>query len=150
MILIPPSQVTRMPNVNEKYVELVCVVSERGFLASLVINLVLMAACAVHSLSTRRLPANYNEAKFIMICVYTIAVLWLSFLATYFVMDNGVVHTLCLALALLVNVISCQLFLFVPKLYAVYKIPSSKLHVVNDALDKNKNQNERISESSMQ
>ena len=135
MILSPPTQETRMPSFNRQYVERVCAVSERGFLASLVVNLALMAACAVHSWSTRRLPANYNEAKFIVICVYTIAVLWLSFLATYFLLAHGVVQTLCLVLALLVNVISCQVFLFIPKLYAVYKLPSSKLHVLNEPAD---------------
>ena len=150
MVLSPPKQQTRMPSFNRKYVERVCVVSERGFLASLILNLVLMAACAVHSLSTRHLPANYNEAKFITICVYTIALLWLSFLATYFVLVNGVVQTLCLGLALLVNVISCQVFLFIPKLYAVYKLPSSKLHVLNEPLDTARNRSQRVSVSSVQ
>ncbi|KAL8586034.1 hypothetical protein ACOMHN_023677 [Nucella lapillus] len=137
MMHAPPTQQTRMPSPNDMYVERVCVVSERGFLASLIINLALMVACALHSLSTRKLPANYNEAKFITICIYTIAVLWLSFLATYFVLDTGVVHTLCLALTLLVNVISCQVFLFVPKLYAVLKLPSStlKLQVASETTE---------------
>lgn len=124
MSLEPPDVVTRMPSLSKKFVERECRVSVRGFWSSLMLNVFLMAACAAHSLPTRKLPANFNEAKFIALCVYTFLVLWLSFLATFFFLRSSASRTICFTLLLIVNVISCQIFLFLSKLYAVCKLPA--------------------------
>lgn len=124
-----PTASTTMPSLSVRFVERKCSSPQSGFLVSLVLNLSIMAACGVHAIKTRRLPANFNEAKFITFSVYTTGLLWLSFLPTYFISDSNVVKTMSLGFAMLLNVISCQVFLFLPKLYAVHFVPEKDMHL---------------------
>ena len=127
-IEVPVAQTT-MPNQSEKLVNEECTVPEVGFMVCISFNLLLMAVCGFYAFKTRELPANFNEAKFIMFCVYTTVLLWLAFLPTYFTVTRYMVKALCLAVALLFNVLSLQMFIFLPKLYAVYYLSEEEMNV---------------------
>nr|KAG5710181.1 hypothetical protein BaRGS_006700 [Batillaria attramentaria] len=124
-----------MHSLNEKLVERSCTVPDVGFLISLLFNLLLIVVCAAHAFKTRRLPANFNEAKFITFTIYTTILLWLSFFPTYFTSTSYKVKVLCLTIAMLFNVVSCQVFLFLPKLYAVYFVDEEDLNVRENRTD---------------
>ena len=119
----PPVPQVTMPDLMEKRVYKVCYEPPFCFVASVCFNLFLMVVCAVHGFKTRNLPANFNEARFIMFSIYSTVLLWLWFLPTYLSTTNMVWKVLCIAAALLVNELSSLAFLFLPKLYCVYFVP---------------------------
>ena len=122
----PPVPQVTMPDLREKRVHKACYESQFCFIASVSFNLLLMVVCAVHCFKTRNLPANFNEAKFIMFSIYSTVLLWLWFLPTYLSTTDMVGKVLCIAAALLVNVLSSLVFLFLPKLYCVYFVPKEE------------------------
>lgn len=122
----PPVPQVTMPDLREKRVHKACYESQFCFIASVSFNLLLMVVCAVHCFKTRNLPANFNEAKFIMFSIYSTVLLWLWFLPTYLSTTDMVGKVLCIAAALLVNVLSSLVFLFLPKLYCVYFVPKAE------------------------
>ena len=122
----PPVPQVTMPDLREKRVYKACYEPRFCFIASVSFNLLLMVVCAVHGFKTRNLPANFNEARFIMFSIYSTVLLWLWFLPTYLSTTNIMGKVLCVAAALLVNVVSSLVFLFLPKLYCVYFVPKEE------------------------
>ena len=122
----PPVPQVTMPDLREKRVHKACYESQFCFIASVSFNLLLMVVCAVHCFKTRNMPANFSEAKFIMFSIYSTVLLWLWFLPTYLSTTDMVGKVLCIAAALLVNVLSSLVFLFLPKLYCVYFVPKEE------------------------
>ncbi|BFZ06211.1 hypothetical protein BsWGS_09250 [Bradybaena similaris] len=104
---------------SEKMVELSCDMTLPGIVSFLAYNLVLVCACAMFAFKTRRLPDNFNESRFISMCVYTTLVIWLAFIPTYFTASMESIRGLLLSVALLLNHTVAVIFLFLPKLYAI-------------------------------
>ena len=117
----PPMARMTMPTFSEEIVYSECSTHrDNGFLICISFNLVLMGMCASNAFKTRTLPANFNETKYIMFSIYITILLWLSFLSTYFTAQNYILKSFWMGSALLFNVLSTLVFLFLPKLYAVY------------------------------
>ncbi|GFO22790.1 metabotropic glutamate receptor-like [Plakobranchus ocellatus] len=105
------------PARSERYVELSCNMSLPAVTTFLTYNLTLVLLCSVLAFKTRRLPDNYNESRFISMCVTTTLVIWLAFIPTFLTSSRASLKTLLLSLALLLNHSVALVFLFLSKLY---------------------------------
>nr|KAG5713663.1 hypothetical protein BaRGS_024711 [Batillaria attramentaria] len=103
----------------ERYVEHSCDLPMAGLASFLAYNLLLVAVCAFLAFKTRRLPDNFNESRFISMCVTTTLVMWLAFIPGYLLAWREHLKMLMLALALALNHSTALVFLFLPKVYAV-------------------------------
>lgn len=104
---------------TEPYVELSCDVTFQGLVAFLTYILILILLCSIFAFHTRKLPDNFNESRFISMCVYTTLVIWLAFIPSYFSAGAMFLKALLLSLALILNHTVAILFLYLPKIYAV-------------------------------
>ena len=62
LLIWPVRAVLAMPVRTQPYVELFCSQDERGFLAPLVYNILLILLCSIFGFLTRKLPDNFNES----------------------------------------------------------------------------------------
>lgn len=51
---------------------------------SLLYNMVLIILCTVYAFKTRKIPENFNEAKYIAFTMYSTCIVWLAFVPIYF------------------------------------------------------------------
>ena len=93
-----------------------------GLSVSLGYNLLLLIATLYFAFRTRKVPQNFNEAKFINLTMYTLCVLWLAFIPTYYTTANlGTMYqTVSLVLAIVLNATVTLCILFVPKIYLIF------------------------------
>jgi 7 transmembrane sweet-taste receptor of 3 GCPR len=54
-----------------------------------VYNMVLITICTIYAIKTRKVPENFNEAKFIGFTMYTTCIIWLAFVPLYFGTGNS-------------------------------------------------------------
>ena len=106
-------------SLHEQYVELTCDMPLTGLASFLAYNLLLVAVCTLLAFKTRHLPDNFNESRFISMCVSTTLVILLCFIPAYLVSSRELLKMLMLALALALNHSVALVFLFLPKIYAV-------------------------------
>ncbi|KAH9514725.1 hypothetical protein Btru_023422 [Bulinus truncatus] len=145
---------------TEPFVELTCDMTLPGLTSFLVYNLIQVTLCSVFAFKTRKLPDNFNESRFISMCVSTTLVIWLAFIPTYFTAGREYVRVLLLSVALVLNHTVAVVFLFLPKLYAALYVPggsaaasamrfttTSQVHPINDANRVGGSSNNDISES---
>ena len=72
--------------VNRKLLELVCDHSPHATLVvTVVYNLILLNTSAFFAFQTRKVPEHFNEAKFISITVFSLCVIWLAFVPTFYI-----------------------------------------------------------------
>ncbi|XP_067668120.1 metabotropic glutamate receptor 4-like [Haliotis asinina] len=113
-----PSPKLSMPVRTERYVEQSCDFTLPGLASFLSYNLVLVVVCCFFAVKTRKLPDNFNESRFISMCVYTTLVLWSAFIPSYFTADRQYLKTVMLSIVLILNNIVALCFLYLPKIYA--------------------------------
>ncbi|UJR09763.1 hypothetical protein I4U23_013990 [Adineta vaga] len=107
---------------------------KHSFLFSLTYNVLLVLICTMYAISTRKVPENFNETKFIGFTCYTTCIIWLAFLPIYFTADETGRHqvhitTLCVAISLCATV---ALFcLFSPKVYIILIHPEKNMRLAN-------------------
>ncbi|KAH9509031.1 hypothetical protein Btru_048654 [Bulinus truncatus] len=112
---------------TENFVEVSCDMTCPGQTCFLTYNLVQVTMCSVFAFKTRKLPDNFNESRFISMCVSTTMVIWLAFIPTYFTAGREYVRALLLSVALLLNHTVALVFLFFPKLYAAIYLPNESV-----------------------
>lgn len=81
------------PDIKEIYPSpltavLTCRVSTFSLMMSLVYNMVLILLCTLYAFKTRKMPANFNEAKYIGFTMYSTCIVWLAFIPIYFSTNN--------------------------------------------------------------
>lgn len=81
------------PDIREIYpypltAVLTCRVSTFSLIMSLVYNMVLIILCTWYAFKTRKIPENFNEAKYIGFTMYSTCIVWLAFLPIYFGTNN--------------------------------------------------------------
>ena len=116
----PPSVETVQP--NSRTLELRCAESPYfGLPVSLCYNLFLLVLSTYFAFLTRKVPDNFNEAKFINVTVYSLCIIWLGFLPAYFVsIQFGTVYeSFFLLLAIILSASATLLCLLVPKIFIV-------------------------------
>ncbi|KAH9514710.1 Metabotropic glutamate receptor 1 [Bulinus truncatus] len=117
-----------------RYVELSCDMTLAGLGSFLGYNLTIVLLCSVFAFKTRMVPDNFNESRFISVCVTTTLVVWLAFIPTYIHSARQYLKTLLLTLALLLNHSLALVFLFLSKLFAILYYNKS-MNEVNPALN---------------
>lgn len=55
---------------------------------SLVYNMFLILMCTLYAFKTRKIPENFNEAKYIGFTMYSTCIVWLAFVPIYFGSKN--------------------------------------------------------------
>ena len=125
--LVPPEARLEMPVRTEKLVELSCYLPLRALLLPILYNIAIILLCAVHGFTTRKLPENFNESRYICISVLTTTFLWVVFLPAYFTAFYTYLQAGILAFCLILNATVTLLCLFVPKLYAIYFVDEEQL-----------------------
>ena len=93
-----------------------------GLSVTLAYNILLLAVTTYFAFRTRRVPQNFNEAKFINLTVYTLCVLWLAFIPTYFVTTalRTSFQTGSLVIAIILSATVTLCCLLVPKVYFLF------------------------------
>ena len=76
--------------------------------------MVLLAFCTYYGVRTRKIPENFNEARYISFSMYTVAAVWLAFIPAY-VTTGTEYEAAMLALPLLLSMTALLGFLFLPK-----------------------------------
>ena len=67
---------------------LTCRVSTFSLMMSLVYNMFLILMCTLYAFKTRKIPENFNEAKYIGFTMYSTCIVWLAFIPIYFGTNN--------------------------------------------------------------
>ena len=98
--------------------ELMCKqTSSIGLMVSLGYNFLLLILSTYFAFLVRKIPDNFNEAKYINVTLYTITIILLVFIPAYFIMASisSVYQTGSLVLATLLNTTTTLGCLFVPR-----------------------------------
>ena len=113
--------------VHRRLLELVCDHNPHATLVvTVVYNLILLIASAFFAFRTRRVPELFNEAKFISVTVFSLCVIWLAFVPTFYIsttVEGGLefqIFSLLLTIMLSASTTLCCLLL--PKLFLVIKL----------------------------
>ena len=90
-----------------------------GLSITLGYNFLLLLVTLYFAFRTRNVPQNFNEAKFINFTIYTLCILWLAFIPTYFATASlGTIYqTGSLVLAIILNATVTLCILFLPKIF---------------------------------
>lgn len=65
-----------------------CKSTNFAMVMSLLYNMILIMLCTVYAFKTRKIPENYNEAKYIAFTMYSTCIVWLAFIPIYFGTKN--------------------------------------------------------------
>ncbi|KAK2582491.1 hypothetical protein KPH14_004793 [Odynerus spinipes] len=99
---------------------LTCRVSTFSLMMSLVYNMFLILMCTLYAFKTRKIPENFNEAKYIGFTMYSTCIVWLAFVPIYFGSKNDYkvqIASMCMCINISASVaLGC---LFTPKVYLV-------------------------------
>ncbi|XP_034939802.1 metabotropic glutamate receptor 8-like [Chelonus insularis] len=121
------------PDIKEIYPHplsavLTCRVSTFSLMMSLVYNMLLILLCTLYAFKTRKIPANFNEAKYIGFTMYSTCIVWLAFVPIYFSTYNDYtiqIASMCMCINISATVaLSC---LFIPKVYLVLFQPKKNV-----------------------
>lgn len=93
-----------------------------GLSISLVYNFILLALSTYYAFLSRKIPANFNETKVLGVTLYSICIIWLAFIPTYFsTIKFGIVYqTTSLVVAVLLSATTNLVCLLVPKVILVF------------------------------
>ncbi|XP_011703241.1 PREDICTED: metabotropic glutamate receptor 8-like [Wasmannia auropunctata] len=82
---------------------LTCRVSTFSLMMSLVYNMFLILMCTLYAFKTRKIPEDFNEAKYIGFTMYSTCIVWLAFVPIYFGTNND--YKVCATDQLIANII---------------------------------------------
>ena len=85
-------------------------------------NLILVASCTFYAFRTRKVPANFNEARYIGFVMYTTCVIWLAFLPVFFGTSSEY-KTIFIMLDMIINATTLLVGLFGIKMYIILLRP---------------------------
>ena len=90
-----------------------------GFSVFLGYNFALLILSTYYAFRTRKVPANFNEAKFINITLYTICIIWLAFVPIHFATAeiSNLFRTVTLVLGIIFSAGTTLGCLFVSKIF---------------------------------
>ncbi len=117
-----PPRVTTV-KASRKTLELVCDHSPHAtLLVTVLYNLILLIGSTYFAFRTRKVPENYNEARFVNITLFTLCLIWLAFVPTYYIstVELGTIYQLFLLLLnILLSASATMCCLIMPKLILV-------------------------------
>ena len=97
--------------------------SNIGLIVSLGYNLLLLILSTYFAFLARKIPENFNEARYINVTLYTIIIIWIAFIPTYFATNHlsTTYHTSSLIIAIVLSATTTLGCLFMPKIYLIIK-----------------------------
>ncbi|XP_035827782.1 metabotropic glutamate receptor 8 [Aplysia californica] len=87
--------------VQKNTLVLKCRASQVATIVSLFYNIFLIIMCTVYAFKTRKIPQNFNEAKYIAFTMYSTCIVWLAFVPIYFGANHD--FKVCCVLCLTIN-----------------------------------------------
>lgn len=117
VLLRTPRAELYYPEISTVYLD--CSTSDLDFGLSQVYNFLLISMCTVYAFKTRKIPSNFNEAKYIAFAMYASCIVWLAFLAVYYMEEeyDQKPLILCVSVSLIAFVLlGC---LYGPKVYII-------------------------------
>ncbi|XP_006820959.1 metabotropic glutamate receptor 3-like [Saccoglossus kowalevskii] len=127
-VLDPPGIRLFSPDGRRDIVILKCNIMETALIISLVYDMFLIMLCTVYAFKTRKIPENFNEAKFIGFTMYTTCIVWLSFVPIYFGTGSDFrIQTTTLSIAVSLSASVALGCLFVPKVYIIIFQPEKNV-----------------------
>ncbi|XP_061166350.1 metabotropic glutamate receptor 8-like [Saccostrea echinata] len=90
-----------------------------SYFVNLSFSFLLMIACLVFAIKTRKLPDGMNDSHEIMYCSFTSFLLWIAFIPLYAFSENKLVKVMSLSISLIIHGTACLLCLFITKIYIV-------------------------------
>ncbi|XP_038054376.1 metabotropic glutamate receptor 3-like [Patiria miniata] len=131
LIVQPPGASVHYSEARDHAI-LKCNISDVSLVVSLAYNMFLILCCTVYAFKTRKIPENFNEAKFIGFTMYTTCIVWLAFVPLYFgtTWDFRMqLTTLCITVSMSATVgLAC---LFAPKVYIIVFQPEKNVRRLN-------------------
>lgn len=106
----------------EDYQIIMCLSQTKYFIASLVYDVVLVILCTYYAFKTRKVPANFNEARIIGFVMYTSCVIWIAFIPVYFGTGDEY-RTIFIMLNVIINAMTLLIGLFGMKMYIILLRP---------------------------
>ena len=108
--------------IHNDFIELRCQANPYyGLSVSLAYNFLLLGGCIYLAIRTRKVPADYNETRFIHITVFSMCAIWLVCLTVYYGMVathlQPVFYISSQIVAIFMTATCLVVFLIVPKLY---------------------------------
>lgn len=101
-----------------------CGVSTFSMIMSLVYNMILIILCTVYAFKTRKIPSNFNEAKYIGFTMYSTCIVWLAFIPIFFGTNHDYqVQISSLVMCVTVSASVALALLFGPKMYLIMLHP---------------------------
>ncbi|RWS02765.1 metabotropic glutamate receptor 7-like protein, partial [Dinothrombium tinctorium] len=95
-----------------------CGISATATIISLVYNMILIVMCTTYAFKTRKIPENFNEAKYIGFTMYSTCIVWLAFIPIYFGTNNDFkIQVASLSMCISISAAVSLGCLFTPKLY---------------------------------
>ena len=109
--------------IDNTFIELRCQANPYyGLSVSLAYNFLLLIGCVYLAIRTRKVPADYNETRFVHITVFSMCVIWLAFLPVYYSTTSlqPVIYISSQIVAIFMTATCLVVFLIVPKLYLLF------------------------------
>ena len=121
-LAIEPPRVKQVV-VNRKALELICDHNPHATLVVTVLyNLILLIGSTYFAFRTRKVPENFNEARFINITLFTLCLVWLAFVPTFYVSTvelSMVYQVFFLLLTIILSASVTMCCLLMPKVFFV-------------------------------
>lgn len=95
-----------------------CIFPLYDIIVAFACNILLIVMCTVYAFRTRKVPACFNEAKYIGFVMYTTCVLWIAFVTIYIGLDF---HFLIIAICMNIFLSATSILagVFGPKIYII-------------------------------
>ena len=109
-----------------------CSADTSDLIVSMSYNILLIVMCTYYAFRTRKVPENFNEARFIVFVMYTTCVIWLAFLP-FFYGGSTEYRSVAICLNLILNSTTLLLGLFGIKMYIVLLRPEKNIRANSKA-----------------
>ncbi|KAI0980683.1 hypothetical protein GJ496_000897 [Pomphorhynchus laevis] len=116
---------------DSKRLILTCDSDNNMIAVSLLYNMIMVACCTIYAFKTRKIPENFNEAKYIGFTMYSVCLIWLAFIAIYFGVASSEhwfrIQMTTIAICLTLSAYVITICLFVPKVFIVIFQPRKNI-----------------------
>ncbi|XP_065055968.1 metabotropic glutamate receptor 8-like [Rhopilema esculentum] len=103
-----------------------CVLPTYDMVVAFSCNILLIVACTVLAFRTRKVPACFNEAKYIGFVMYTTCVIWIAFITVYFGLEFHY-KEIAICMAVFLSATSILAGVFGPKVYIIVFRPGRNI-----------------------
>ncbi len=145
LAVIPPSTMVVYRSTSA---ELICSESPLNYLLiSLLYNFILLVLCTVFAFLARKVPANFNEAKYINVTLYTLIIIWLAFIPIYLttLQFGAIFQTTSFIIAIILSAFTTLICIYGPKIYLMI----ARLRKKNQSVDGNSSHMTKRKDSSI-